>query len=413
VAIGPGIVRDDERGKLRDRLSIKPTIWIDLDAGAVENGACPNPLKTNADRANLLFLPASAPKANAGRTILAMPSARSWSCDQPLEPLDANSSCPNQAFWVDDAGRLTPSIRCDFKRSDDEADHHAWTCSTQHGSAPAQAELVLLDLWAHALALPSTHSRAKWAQYCNGQQRALLQALRDRDAIATPAETSPLRLAITNFPIESAGQLGMGASESLATSSALALNVREALRDALFRGVLSADYDRGHFSGDLSLGAARSYREWYVAPVFQVSASPLTPTPSNRLRAAYERPIRRSQSIRPEFVAADIGLASISLGQENVLVRFETIAGPESSGFSALLPAQVTARPMERSAAHLAPCRDCDPRRSSVDYVGDDYSETRESAGGVFSIWHAENGCTRFSPTRNTAADSSHHVATK
>lgn len=237
-------------------------------------------------------------------------------------------------------------------------------CGIEPGAKEGGAlvDLVVLDTVPWVIPPEAGTAADTRAQASLAQQAALLEGLSRMD----PA-TAPPRILVSHVPVETAGIHGQGGLSPTATFRQFPPPLRDALRDGVFIGVVSA-HDRSlQATADLSDAVKRSAKTWLVAPVFQVvsgaSARPdgHAPFTARQLRGF------QGMSLVPDLYSTHPGFARVVLGPERVDVILHARHGGRWTTGGVSFDLHRPPHPPESASPSTAPCLRCDPARGAAD----------------------------------------------
>ncbi len=224
-------------------------------------------------------------------------------------------------------------------------------CTLKQSAKRPLAELVMVDSAAWISRHPQGSPAAIQAEASNAQQVALL------DTISAGARDT-LRILVMHHPVETAGPHGQG---GLRADSAFLYHhprLQQALREGVFRGVISA-HDRSlQVAHDLADGVKRSSRVWLDAPVFQVVAGATSKPDGRALAGARRLRFYQGQSIEPELNSSHAGFGELWLSGETIGVRMHALARRWHVG-EAQLPVAAPAFSEQTPSPGMEPCINC------------------------------------------------------
>lgn len=275
---------------------------------------------------------------------------RDWQCGSP-ELLFETSSPHATHPWVMPDHNYVVRVGSDGNAEVVSSCSKEHVCTLKPPSPMSAVELVMLDTAAWIARHPDGSPADLQADASNLQQAALL------DAVAAQPSDVP-RLLVTHHPIETAGPHGLGGWRADSAFLYHHPRLQQAVREGMFRGVISA-HDRSlQVASDLADGVKRSSRVWLDAPVFQVVAG-ASSKPDGRAFAGRRRMrFFQGQSIEPELVSNRTGLAELWIGDKQITARLHA-HGPRWQVGEVVVDVQAPAFADQTPSPGMEPCINC------------------------------------------------------
>jgi len=286
----------------------------------------------------------------AGVASYAVLGERDWQCGAP-ELLFHNGAPTSTHPWVMPTHNYVVRVGADGSSAVVSACTPEQVCTLSPATIAPLVELVLLDSAAWLSRHPKGSPADLQAVASMDQQVSLLGALQ-----AQP--TSAPRLLVMHHPVETAGPHGQGGG--LADSAFLFHHPRlqQALRDGMFRGVLSA-HDRSlQVIDELADGVKRSSRVWLDYPVFQVVAG-ATSKPDGRPGAGPRRwKFYQGQALEPTLHSTHAGFAELWIEAKRITARLHAHRRQWEVG-EVVIPVAAPAFAEQTPSPGMEPCLNC------------------------------------------------------
>ncbi len=266
---------------------------------------------------------------------------RDWLCGEPGSQLAEDPGAHpfampdhNYVIRVDEAGATQLASRCDGA-----------TCSLAPAAARDRLELVFLDLtpWIHHHEL-DPRSQAL-GELVLARQAALLEAL------GPPEPGDPIRVLVTNVPVESAGVHGLGGARPTAT----------------FRGVVSAQDRSLQVTEDLSSAVARSAKVFIDRPFFQVVSGAASRPDARAVGSRRQIPYFTGVAVDPDLYSTHAGFAIVRTREDAIALELHARRGGRWVEASRVVDRAADPLPSERTVPSMAPCLQCDPVQGAAD----------------------------------------------
>ncbi len=239
----------------------------------------------------------------------------------------------------------------------------ATICALEDSSEPALLELVMLDTspWNDP---PSGEGGAEQEHFEESlaQQRALLEAVRERAESRPRGDAGPLRLLVTYHPIESAGPHGQGGRYPNAAFMYTEPALQELVDDGLFAGVISGTERDLQVSADISAGVKRSSRYWIDHPVFQVVSGASARYDGHPLAGPRGWSWYKGQALIPDLISTHAGFAELRVTQDEVLALLRARVGKRWRVGAVTIPRGRAPHPVETQSPGMEPCVGCSSR---------------------------------------------------
>jgi len=285
-----------------------------------------------------------------GASSYAVLGERDWQCGAPELLFHAQSPTPTHP-WVMPTHNYVVRVARDGGSSVVSSCNEAQACTLSPATGAPLVELILLDSAAWLSRHPKGSPADTQAVASMAQQVSLLGALQ-----AQPT-TAP-RLLVMHHPVETAGPHGQGGG--MADSAFLFHHPRlqQALRDGMFRGVVSA-HDRSlQVTDELADGVKRSSRVWLDYPVFQVVAG-ATSKPDGRPGAGPRRwKFYQGQALEPTLHSTHAGFAELWVEAPSITTRLHAQRRQWEVG-EVVIPVAAPAFGEQTQSPGMEPCLNC------------------------------------------------------